>query len=232
MAAEGIKGLRLKSYRNKLKRSVRIMSTFLENIYLRGNKVLIRPFEREDIDKRLKWKPYPDPLYFHYNLGDLTEEQKEAWFLKRKGDPSSVYLAMDNLPGQLIGFIRIYQINPTERTAWFGIYLGYEFTNQNLGTDATLTLLKYYFEEWKFERLFLDVASHNKRAIRCYEKCGFEFTRKKYNDHDPRKNLDIFSDDRFKEVRKYFLKNGDKMLVEFDEMEISKDRWESMKGII
>lgn len=206
------------------------MSTLFDNILLRGEKVLIRPLEREDVDKRLKWKPFPDPLFYHYNLRNLTEEQKEAWFLKRKDDPSSIFLSIDNLQGQLIGFIRLYKINPAERTAWFGIYLGYEFINQAIGTDAALTLLKYYFDEWKFEKLFLDVASHNKRAIRCYEKCGFEFVRKKYNDHDPRMNIDIFGDERFKDVREYFVKDGDKMLVEFDEMVISRERWSSQSA--
>jgi diamine N-acetyltransferase len=99
--------------------------------------------------------------------------------------------------------------------------------DRGLGTDATLTLLEYYFEELKFDRLYLDVASLNKRAIRCYEKCGFTFIRKKYNDHDPRSNIDIFGDDRFKNIRRYFVKNGDKVLVEFDEMEITREMYET-----
>jgi diamine N-acetyltransferase len=204
------------------------MSTLFDNILLKGDKVLIRPLEREDIDKRLKWKLYLDPLYFHYNIASMTEPERETWFLKRKNDISSVYLAIDNLERQLVGFTCLYKINPPEKTAWFGIYLGYEYTNQGLGTDATLTLLKYYFDESKFEKLFLDVASHNKRAIRCYEKCGFKFVQKKYSDHDPRMNMDIFGDERFKDVRKYFLKNGKKVLVEFDEMEITKEMYEGI----
>jgi diamine N-acetyltransferase len=204
------------------------MSTLFDNILLKGGKVLIRPLKREDIYKRLKWRPYPDPLYSHYNMENLTEYEKEVWYLKRKSDLSSIWFSVDNLEGQLIGFISLYKIDPLKRTAWFGIYLGYEFINQGLGTDATLTLLKYFFEETKFEKLFLDVASHNERAIRCYEKCGFEFIRKKYNIHNPKMNIDIFGDERFKDVRKYFLRREDEILVEFEEMGISKERW---KGV-
>lgn len=189
------------------------MAELFDNIFLRGRKALIRPLEREDIDKRLKWKPYPDPLYSHYNLGNLTASEKEAWFLKRKRDTSSVYLSIDNAEGKLIGFLRLHKIDPQDKTAWFGIYLRYEFIDQGFGTDATLALLRYYFEGLKFERLLLDVAALNKRAIRCYEKCGFEFIRKRYNVHDPRMNIDIFGEERFKDVRKYFLKNEDKILA-------------------
>jgi RimJ/RimL family protein N-acetyltransferase len=201
------------------------MAELCDNIFLRGRKVLIRPFERADIDRRLKWKPYPDPLYSHYNLGDLSEPEKEAWFLKRKNDPSSVYLSIDNTQGSLIGFLRLYQIDVRNRSSWFGIYLGWEFLDQGLGTDATSTWLRYYFEELKYERLLLDVASLNTRAIRCYQKCRFEFIRSKYNVHDPRANIDVFGDESFSEVRKYFLKEGDRILVQFDEMEISREKW-------
>jgi diamine N-acetyltransferase len=203
------------------------MSELSDGILLKGKRVLLRPLEREDVDKRLKWKPYPDPLYFHYNLGDISDQEKEAWFLKRKTDVFRLFLSIDDLAGQLVGFISLHKINAPEKTAWFGIYLGYEFVDRGLGTDATLTLLKYYFEELKFEKLYLDVASLNKRAIRCYEKCGFRFIRKKYSDHDPRRNIDVFGDDRFKNIRQYFLKNGSKVLVEFNEMEITKEMYET-----
>jgi diamine N-acetyltransferase len=203
------------------------MSELSASIFLKGKKVLIRPLEREDVEKRLKWKPYPDPLYFHYNLEDMTDREKEAWFLKRKNDAFRLFLSIHDLAGQLVGFVSLHKINILEKTAWFGIYLGYEFVDRGLGTDATLTLLRYYFEELKFERLFLDVASLNKRAIRCYEKCGFRFVRKKYNDHDPRRSIDVFGDDRFTDIRRYFAKNGDKVLVEFDEMEITKEMYEA-----
>ncbi len=206
------------------------MSVISDHIFLRGAKVVLRPMVREDLDKRLKWKPYPDPLLFHYNMPNLTDEQKEAWFSKRINDLYSVWFSIDDLEGQLAGLICLYKIDPQAKTAWLGIYMGCEFVNQGMGTDAILILLRYYFEQMQFELLFLDVASHNKRAIRCYQKCGFESLRKKYSDHDPRMNTDIFGDERFQEVRKYFLKEGDKILVEFDEMQISQNNWSDLKS--
>ncbi len=204
------------------------MLSIPDDIVLRGTKVILRPMLREDVDKRWNWKQYPDPLFSHYNPPPMNEDQKEVWFLKRKSDISALWFSIDNTPGQLVGFVCFYGINPQIKTAWLGIYLGYEFVDLGMGTDAILTLLQYYFEEIRFELLFLDVASHNKRAIRCYEKCGFRFNRKKYSDHDPRMNIDIFGDDRFKEVRKYFLKEGNKILVEFDEMQITRENWSCM----
>jgi diamine N-acetyltransferase len=206
--------------------NLRLMDS--ENLVLKGKKVSLRPFVREDVEKRSKWKPYPDPLYFHYNMPVMTEDQKDAWFSKRKSDSASLWLSIDDLQGRLVGFLCLYKIEPKSKTAWLGIYLGYEFTDQGRGTDAILTLLHYYFEEMRYEQLFLDVATHNRRAIRCYYKCGFEFFRKKYSDHDPRMNIDIFGDERYKGIREYFKKDGRKVLVEFDEMKISQVKYREM----
>jgi diamine N-acetyltransferase len=199
-----------------------------ENVVLKGKQVVLRPLAREDMEKRLEWKPYPDPLYFHYNMPNMTEEQREFWYSKRKSDPNALWLSIDGLQGRLVGFICLNKIMPQSKTAWMGIYLGYEFTDQGRGTDAIMTLLRYYFEEMQYEQLFLDVATHNKRAIRCYQKCGFEFFRKKYSDHDPRMNVDIFGDERYKEIREYFKKDGKKVLVEFDEMKMSQVKYREM----
>jgi diamine N-acetyltransferase len=195
------------------------------HVLLRGKNVIIRSLRRGDIDKRLAWKEYPDPLYSHYNPANLSQREREQWYLKRKHDPDMVYLAIDNRQGQLVGFICLNRIEALAKTLWMGIFFGHEFTNKGYGTDALLTLAKYYFERIGFEKMFLDVASHNKRAIRCYLKCGFKFFRTKYNKSDPRSKLDIFGDDRYQDIRKYFTKEGDEILVQFDEMVLTRETW-------
>ncbi len=196
-----------------------------DHLVLKGGKVIVRSLRKDDIDKRLSWKEYPDPLYFHYNPPHLSLKEREEWFLKRKHDPNMVYFAIDNRQGQLVGFICLNRIDSSAKTAWMGIFLGYEFIDRAYGTDAILTLAKYFFEEIRFENMFLDVASHNKRAIRCYSKCGFRFLRTIYNKHDPRAKLDIFGDDRYKHIRIYFKKEGNEVLAQFDEMVLTKDMW-------
>jgi diamine N-acetyltransferase len=200
-----------------------------DRFLLKGNKVIIRSLRRDDIDKRLAWMKYPDPLYFHYNPPNFGQKEKEEWYFKTKYDPNMIYLAIDNYRDQLVGFISFYKIDRSAKSAWMGIFFGYEFTDRGYGTDALLTLAKYFFEEIKFEKMFLDVASHNKRAIRCYLKCGFKFIRTKYNKSDPRAKLDIFGDDRYKDIRKYFKIEGDEILVQFDEMVLTKDSYECIR---
>jgi len=192
---------------------------------LKGEKINLRPLRRDDIDKRLRWKPYPDPLYFHYNFGDMTEAQKKAWYLKRKKDPRMLFLAIDGPEGELLGFLNIFDLDWENKKAELGIYLGYEYTDKGYGTETIKTLLPYYFEKMKFKELYLDVAALNKRAIKCYLNCGFEFVRTEFHRHDPRSKIDIFGDERYKDIRKYFKREGEELLIQFEEMRITAEMW-------
>jgi len=205
------------------------LSIKIVRLKLKGERIIIRPLRRDDIDKRLKWKKYPDPLYYHYNLEKMTEAQEKAWYQKRKNDPQMLYLAIDNLQGELLGFLSLLEINWEDKKAKLGIYLGYEYTDKGYGTEAIKTLLLYYFEKMIFKELGLDVAALNQRAIRCYLKCGFEFAGSKFNKHDPRSKIDIFGDERYNDIRKYFKKEKDEILVQFEEMKITEELWRKMR---
>jgi len=197
---------------------------------LKGERIIIRPLRRDDIDKRLKWQKYPDPLYFHYNLEDITEVQKREWYHKRKKDSKMLYLAIDNLKGELLGFLSFYDIYWDNKKAKLGIYLGYEYIDKGYGTEAIKTLLPYYFEKMRFKELYLDVTSLNQQAIKCYLKCGFEFCGTKFKKHDPRSKIDIFGDERYKDIRGYFKKEGDEILVQFEVMRMTEEMWGKQVG--
>lgn len=119
----------------------------------------------------------------------------------------------------------MYDLDWGNKKAKLGIYLGYEYTDKGYGTEAIRTLLPYYFEKMRFKELYLDVAALNTRAIKCYLKCGFEICGTKFNKHDPRNKIDVFGDERFKDIRRYFKKEGDEILVQFEEMRITEEIW-------
>jgi RimJ/RimL family protein N-acetyltransferase len=48
-----------------------------------------------------------------------------------------------------------------------------EYWNQGYGTDAILTLLHYIFSNTNLERIYLKTLDWNKRAQKCFTKCGF-----------------------------------------------------------
>lgn len=75
---------------------------------------------------------------------------------------------------RLIGMVEL-ETDWSNQTAWLGIGIGDpEYRSKGYGTDAMQLALNYAFYELNLYRVSLGVFSYNPRAIRVYEKVGFQ----------------------------------------------------------
>ncbi|MBU0703328.1 MAG: GNAT family N-acetyltransferase [Chloroflexi bacterium] len=144
---------------------------------IKGNKVQLRPIERDDLPRFVEW--FGDPkvrrhlaVYLPFSLA-----QEERWFESLQGRlerQESVLLAIETAEGVHIGNIGLDAINWKDRNAELGIVIGEKpYWSQGYGTDAIRTLLGLAFREMNLHRVFLRVDVDNARGVRCYEKAGF-----------------------------------------------------------
>ena len=192
-------------------------------MHLTGKKVIIRPMIKEDVEKMQTWRPFTDPLDSLWNVSQHSSENY-VWFQAQANDPSRQWYAVEDLSGRLVGRLSLRQISG-RKSARLGITLGAEYVGHGYGTDAIHTFLAYYFRELGFEALYLDVAAPNKRAIRCYEKCGFKHVGSRYRGVGSDERLAFLKDDRYRDVRRFFNKEGGRNLVLFYDMKIEKEGW-------
>lgn len=83
-----------------------------------------------------------------------------------------IYTLAEDLP---IGFVGLGGFNFAHGDAWVGIGIGERaYWNKGFGTDAMQVLLNYAFNELNLHRLTLNVFEYNQRAVRSYEKAGFQ----------------------------------------------------------
>ena len=76
--------------------------------------------------------------------------------------------------GAVAGMIQYHEEeHPEYRHAGMDLFLGVAYQGRGLGTDAVRTLARHLVHDRDHERLTIDPAAHNERAIRCYEKVGF-----------------------------------------------------------
>jgi RimJ/RimL family protein N-acetyltransferase len=140
-----------------------------------GKKVRLRAIERGDIPTFLEW--INDPQVQRY-LGrtpfPISFAEEEKWFERQLTDEKSRIFAIETEKGVHIGNIGLHEIDYKDGRATLGIMIGEKGCwDQGYGTDAIKALLRFAFEELNLHRLYLQVFDLNKRAIRCYEKCGF-----------------------------------------------------------
>lgn len=140
---------------------------------IRGQRVLLREITRQDADVVERWPKFTEPDLQWANFDLRTPEEKGLWLRQEQGDFTRLRLAIVPPGSEIIGLVSLRDIDYRRGSATLGIRLSAGQVGQGYGTDAVITLLGYAFGTLALKRVNLDVAQHNARALRCYEKCGF-----------------------------------------------------------
>jgi RimJ/RimL family protein N-acetyltransferase len=75
----------------------------------------------------------------------------------------------------LIGFVELGEVIWTHRSTWLAIGIGERaYWGQGYGYESMSLVLDFAFRELNLHRVQLTVFSYNERAIRLYEKLGFQ----------------------------------------------------------
>jgi RimJ/RimL family protein N-acetyltransferase len=192
-------------------------------ILARSGRVSIRRFRRSDQKERLKWPPYTDPLFTHLNYPLDSFIDRERWLLARITNTGRMYFAIDNEDGRLIGEMSLREIDPTGRTSRLGIHLASNRCSQGYGEEALVALLDHYFNDLRYEAMYLDVAAHNARALRLYEKLGFRHLSPFWRLDGS--HLPLFTDERYEPIRKHFRRRGRAVECMFYDMIMTRDEY-------
>lgn len=141
---------------------------------IKGERITITPIKLEDTFFLKEWGVHENPLLADYNLPELTIGELEAWYYSKIRKSNNKYFSVFNEKNRFIGYLGIKNIRKILKDSILGIVFDPNYVNKGYGTEAIITFLDYYFNEMNMKRLYLEVARFNKRAMRCYEKCGFK----------------------------------------------------------
>lgn len=109
----------------------------------------------------------------------LSSEKKiKEWFEKQAEDgfkPERYSFTVRTLAeDKYIGFLGVW-VHLIHREAWVGLGIGErDFWSKGYGSDMMRLCQQYVFMELGMERLSLGLLEYNPRALRSYEKCGFQ----------------------------------------------------------
>lgn len=128
---------------------------------------------RDDVPRMMFWGKHYDPRFFHYNFDLTTEHGFDMWYRsKKKLFYKKIYKV--EVHQKMVGFITIKNIKWSTRTAEMGIVFDPNELSKGYGTQGMRLILKEFFEVLKMQKLYLRVASFNKRAQTSYIKAGFK----------------------------------------------------------
>lgn len=105
-------------------------------------------------------------------LTPQTPEAAETWYDRMAGDPLRWMVEFE---GRCIGSARLHRLSEQNRSSRYAIALfDTSIWNRGIGTEVTKLILWYAFTSLELHRIDLRVLESNWRAIRAYEKCGFQ----------------------------------------------------------
>jgi RimJ/RimL family protein N-acetyltransferase len=144
----------------------------------RGEKIELSEIKREYLPQYVAW--FNDWEVSQFLMpgipAPMSIESETEWFENiRKRANNYVFAILTRDGSQLIGNCGLHDVDLKNRSAVFGIVIGDKnYWSQGYGTDATLTLLRFAFEQIGLNRVELFVYDFNPRAQRAYEKAGFK----------------------------------------------------------
>jgi UDP-4-amino-4,6-dideoxy-N-acetyl-beta-L-altrosamine N-acetyltransferase len=141
---------------------------------LRGERVLLRPLVSGDLRRCVKWFSDPQIIRFLGRNTPVTFAEEEKWFrdYERRTDEQIFAIEVD---GRHLGNLGLHKIDRTHRKADIGIVIGEpEYWSKGIGTEAMRVALRYGFDALGLNKISLDVLEYNARAIRMYERVGFQ----------------------------------------------------------
>lgn len=145
---------------------------------LQGEKIVLRPFVAADAEPL--WASMANELANKLTgtHGDFTRAQIDAYIERQiAADDDSRASFIIALPedDRAVGEVVINEIDADNHSASIRIALFFtEDFGQGYGTDAMRLMVGYGFEQLQLHRISLGVYAFNPRAIRVYEKIGFQ----------------------------------------------------------
>jgi len=129
----------------------------------------IRPFSDADADAVTRWR-YPPP----YDAYDTSEDPSFEAGLRDPARWGELGSAVDDAEtGELVGFLELTAIED-QGCVEIGLGLRPDLTGRGLGPDYIEAAMAFARVRWHPCTFALDVFPWNERAIRAYERAGFE----------------------------------------------------------
>jgi RimJ/RimL family protein N-acetyltransferase len=189
-------------------------------------RVQLRSVRESDLPDYVRWFNDPEVTQFTaMESGNITLEGEREWFAGISDPDTPGRTWAIEAGGRHVGNCALRpRGEPNQENASLGIAIGDKTAwGQGYGTAATREALRIGFDEMGLHRIELTAFGPNARAIRCYEKCGFQYVSSHYEEAGSDGSLAFLKDDAYRDIRQFFKKKNGRNVVLFYDMKIKRE---------
>jgi RimJ/RimL family protein N-acetyltransferase len=194
---------------------------------LQGERLRVRPLERQDLDQRQSWPPFNDPLCIIWDMPRYGKRENDRWFTRLTDGRYHLAYGVVNNNDLLVGMISLRDIS-WGYSARLGIAFRSTHVGKGYGTESLHLFLPYFFRTLDFRRMVLDVAAANLRAVRCYRKLGFRRVRSYWRVLTGTLERGLLDEPEYAPLRSLFRWRWRRAETLYYDMDLSREVWETM----
>ena len=142
-----------------------------------GHLIRLRAIEPADWQLHYQWN-------FDSEIGRLTDEvwfptsreSVRAWAeaeSKRHGENDNFRFEIETLDGEVVGTINTHSCHRRNGTFMYGLAILPDHQHHGYATEAIRLVLRFYFQERRYQKVTVEVYSFNEPSIRLHEALGF-----------------------------------------------------------
>ncbi|PYS91613.1 MAG: N-acetyltransferase [Acidobacteria bacterium] len=146
--------------------------------FWQGKKVRLRGVEPSDAETFFRWNldsemgRQMDFLWPPISLAQITEQlTAEA---QQKLERDEFRWIIEDAAGAAVGSIKSHHCNARTGTFSYGINIAPEHQRHGYASEAILLVVKYYFEELRYQKVTVGVFAPNAASIALHEQLGFQ----------------------------------------------------------
>ncbi len=146
--------------------------------FWQGKRVRLRAIEPSDARYFFEWNMdsdrarHLDFLWPPSSLAAVTawcEEQS-----RRKLVDDAYHWLVENEAGEPVGSISTHDCRPHDGTFSYGLDIADEHRRKRYASEAVCLVLRYYFEELRYQKCTVVVHDNNEASVRLHEALGFQ----------------------------------------------------------
>jgi RimJ/RimL family protein N-acetyltransferase len=146
--------------------------------YWESDLIRLRGLEAEDAATLHAWNSDSETargLSFIQPPSSLTSVKDwVAERIKQGAADDEIYCVIENKAGEFVGMINSHHCNRRVGVFQYGVAVRAEHRRHGYASEAVRMLVRYFFEELRYQKVNVVVYSYNEASIRLHERLGFQ----------------------------------------------------------
>lgn len=132
-------------------------------------KLVIEKLTEERAKQACAWKYEGEYSVYNFTWEEAVEQN---WSITVPEARESDFHAVTDEHGDLIGFFRMTKDG--KEKIEIGLGLKPDYCGHGIGKDFVKLITQYTSDIYPGRRIYMEVRTFNKRAVKCYEACGYK----------------------------------------------------------